>query len=222
VPISNFELSNKAKRSINKVFSNNINDETDLPSTETELSDEQISSLFYQPPTVRKIYTVYFSKSTGRIHTAARRLLFQRGEDNNLCHPDHVLQSNDPKWRKTLLWYEDPDNYNYKGEFFTRKRMRRTIDPMGSQPDFEELELRTTDEISLLTDSILKESIKAKQNVLRAVCNPGVEYSLILLDLLNNINRASRSCLEFEAKRLNEPNDIGLEENHGEGKADLN
>ncbi|KAJ5755767.1 hypothetical protein N7533_005310 [Penicillium manginii] len=136
----------------------------DLPSTETELSDEQISSLFYQPPTVRKIYTVYFSKSTGRIHTAARRLLFQRGEDNNLCHPDHVLQSNDPKWRKTLLWYEDPDNYNYKGEFFTRKRMRRTIDPMGSQPDFEELELRTTDEISLLTDSILKESIKAKRN----------------------------------------------------------
>ncbi|KAJ5983985.1 hypothetical protein N7481_006084 [Penicillium waksmanii] len=281
---------NKAKRTTKKDFSN---DKANLPDTEAELDDDQISSLFYQPPDVRKRYPVYFSKSTGKIHAAMKRLLFQRGKDNKLRHPEYVLRSNETSWEKKLLSYENPGQYKSKGEPIrlpdeeaSRKRKRPTfepVEPSSSRPtkinlttdhqgsplivpgnaeantqqlyptanaiidsaitagagcpmqppllnpyvqstpinrlvapygsDFMhfltkleagDLEHLTADDITLLTEWILKECSKIQQHVARAISiNAGIEYRYILLDIYDNIIRVSRCCVNFEAERQN-------------------
>lgn len=125
---------NKAKRTTKGGFSN---DKATLPDTEAELDDDQISSLFYHPPDVRKRYPVYFSKTTGRIHAAMKRLLFQKGKDNKLLHPEYVLRSNQASWEKKLISYEkhgqsksNEEPVRLPDEDATRKRKRTAVEPV--------------------------------------------------------------------------------------------
>ncbi|CAI7675688.1 unnamed protein product [Penicillium pancosmium] len=126
---------NKVRRTAKGDFSN---DKVNLPDIEAELDDDQIASLFYQPPEVRKRYPVYFSKTTGRIHAAMKRLLFQKGKDNKLLHPEYVLRSNQASWEKKLISYEkhgqsksNEEAVRLPDEDASRKRKRPAVEPVG-------------------------------------------------------------------------------------------
>lgn len=127
--------SGKSRRRKQKDIPTGYN-EADLPDTTAKLNDDQIRSLFYLPPKVRKRYIGYFGKN-GTIHSTVKQLLFQRAADGNLVHPGNILRSNITSWEKKLLGFEYPDRYNTKGEPFrpqdtmqepVRKRKRATVE----------------------------------------------------------------------------------------------
>lgn len=192
--------------------------EADLPSTNVQLNEAQLSALFYTPPGVRKRYTRYFTRANGYIYAALRPLLFQREKDGNLLHPEYIIRSNLSNWKKILQEY-DKGNTRFprgpKGPLVegitaglpsSKASMGRLMNTGFPSISLGTMAMEFVTDASQgtmpLVDEIYQQSLKMQQNILHSLCTcPTSKERYALHSVMGGLNTLSKACVDYDVAR---------------------